>query len=125
MRPGQQSPRKLPPQARHASSPALSFNEAGATIAPETSARAVMRYERTLRFNEAGATIAPETAHGWPAIGRGNRASMRPGQQSPRKRERPGSQGHDPERFNEAGATIAPETIAGHIKDFDEACLLQ
>ena len=61
------------------------FNEAGATIAPETRRRRKWARNDGTGFNEAGATIAPETEYrGGPDRNR-PRASMRPGQQSPRK----------------------------------------
>ena len=61
MRPGQQSPRKracmdLKELAEKG------FNEAGATIAPETAFRRCTTPQRSSGFNEAGATIAPETS---------------------------------------------------------------
>ena len=60
MRPGQQSPRK-----RRTTLDALvrgeRFNEAGATIAPETGVAWHGQAVRGMGFNEAGATIAPET----------------------------------------------------------------
>ncbi len=86
MRPGQQSPRKrLPPWSGWWKR--SGFNEAGATIAPETRLRPCPVDELPC-FNEAGATIAPETPRCWCA----------------------GSS--YPSRFNEAGATIAPETLS-------------
>ena len=60
-------------------------------------------------FNEAGATIAPEMIMVEIRERVTRNASMRPGQQSPRKS--PGRPGLPclRTRFNEAGATIAPE----------------
>ena len=66
-------------------------------------------------FNEAGATMAPETMRDLREnLLQVRAASMRPGQQWPRKRFRalmlpPGSL-----CFNEAGATMAPETARMH-----------
>ena len=134
MRPGQQSPRKptrpggcatprpcfneagatIAPETRptcgRRARPRRRFNEAGATIAPETWRRWRRSTRSARRFNEAGATIAPETAHMIVDARARTKASMRPGQQSPRKRP---SRLPRPRRracFNEAGATIAPET---------------
>ena len=81
-------------------------------MAPETWGRASSSCSATRRFNEAGATMAPETS------GRGAgrmlcpAASMRPGQQWPRKRAiKCESAPSVLAGFNEAGATMAPETV--------------
>ena len=90
MRPGQQSPRKHATR-RPPSGIARRFNEAGATIAPETPSGRWPEAGLPLSgFNEAGATIAPETMSIW---GLSRRLTS----------------------FNEAGATIAPETDDGHV----------
>ena len=109
MRPGQQSPRKRRSDACGNGRKRRRFNEAGATIAPETTR------DRTAPacspcFNEAGATIAPETLSSGSAWRWGAWASMRPGQQSPRKPADAALGGGDRISFNEAGATIAPGT---------------
>ena len=71
-----------PGEAR--SSRSGSFNEAGATMAPETSSARPARTDGR-GFNEAGATMAPETQVGQARGAHGPEASMRPGQQWPRK----------------------------------------
>ena len=89
----------------------VGFNEAGATMAPETArARAETAVNRD-RFNEAGATMAPETVPKEIMKNLVTKASMRPGQQWPRKLG--GRRGGRAVAggFNEAGATMAPETI--------------
>ena len=110
MRPGQQSPRKRPEYGQRWSYP-RSFNEAGATIAPETANSTSIPGARNRRFNEAGATIAPETLEPCLDFIPYRLASMRPGQQSPRKRVRKRNAHMPFSCFNEAGATIAPETV--------------
>ena len=62
MRPGQQSPRK-PDSGGGGPDGHGRFNEAGATIAPETTGTVAGHGRSRHGFNEAGATIAPETPH--------------------------------------------------------------
>ena len=63
------------------------------------------------RFNEAGATMAPETLVRQVMWWRQTPASMRPGQQWPRKLHGlPTASCPHKHSFNEAGATMAPET---------------
>ena len=122
MRPGQQSPRKHP-IALAVPFQWPRFNEAGATIAPETCRVwpfVVFAYHT--RFNEAGATIAPETPDPARSSSRSAHASMRPGQQSPRKPSAARKAGSVTWCFNEAGATIAPETRGSSEGASESAC---
>ena len=127
------------------------FNEAGATTAPETCRPALFSLTIFTSFNEAGATTAPETietarsmtAVQWASMRPGQQpprkrysitllfasfaASMRPGQQPPRKPAANGSRFGPSGCFNEAGATTAPETGGstparrGSLSGFNEA----
>ena len=92
----------------------MRFNEAGATIAPEIPPPSRGGPGAIQRFNEAGATIAPEMRRLGCAHGSWTPASMRPGQQSPRKWWRVCGSAARCSCFNEAGATIAPE-IGLHV----------
>ena len=100
MRPGQQSPRKRPNRPAGAGGGRSGFNEAGATIAPETF-HIQTEPPKLSSFNEAGATIAPET-----------RTARGPTCPACR-------------RFNEAGATIAPETAYPSRHGYESLCGLQ
>ena len=85
MRPGQQWPRK-----------------------PQSIMWAITQGQTT--FNEAGATMAPETYFNPETLIMFHDPSMRPGQQWPRKQRRIALTISIDSTFNEAGATMAPET---------------
>ena len=112
MRPGQQSPRK-PALPRSVPDRTVRFNEAGATIAPETSAAPLPLAAHRLASMRPGQQ-SPRKPRGRSHSSLSSvRASMRPGQQSPRKPGAPRRPRCPSRCFNEAGATIAPETQRG------------
>ena len=98
--------------------PGWAFNEAGATMAPET---AVLEPRLDLPL------VRPSMRPGqqWPrklarpaprALGGAFDPSMRPGQQWPRKPARSSRSTDRYISFNEAGATMAPETpVRGNL----------
>ena len=71
--------------------------------------------DRSTYFNEAGATMAPETGSAHQLLLGAVLTSMRPGQQWPRKPRGAEDAAHGAPDFNEAGATMAPETLSGFM----------